>query len=37
LSGNAIARSGEKLKEKKEFERQIINEWRDRHPEETLA
>ena len=37
LSGNAIARSGEKLKEKKEFKRQIINEWRDRHPEETSA
>jgi hypothetical protein len=37
LSGNAIARSGEKLKEKKEFERQIINEWRDRRPEETSA
>jgi hypothetical protein len=37
LSGNAIARAGEELKEKKEFERQIINEWRDRRPEETSA
>jgi hypothetical protein len=37
LSGNAIVRSGEKLKEKKEFKRQIINEWRDRRPEETSA
>jgi hypothetical protein len=37
FSGNAIARSAEKLKEKKEFKRQIINEWRDRRPEETSA
>jgi hypothetical protein len=37
LSGNAIARAGDELKEKKEFERQIINQWRDRRPEETSA
>jgi hypothetical protein len=37
LSGSAIASSGEMVKEKKEFERQIINEWRERHREETSA
>jgi hypothetical protein len=37
LSGNAIVRSGEKRKETKEFERHIINEWRERRPEETSA